>query len=113
MLNALSQSLRLKAGLNIPEVHVGKSAEQRKKARQKLGVDYIRPWAKNIDQQIVGRFVAGDDLSVADLKIYMVLVWFKKGALDHIPTDFFDGFSKLTSLFEAVTAHPKVVQWYQ
>lgn len=57
--------------------------------------------------------MAGDDLSVADLKIYMVLVWFKKGALDHIPTDFFDGFSKLTSLLEAVTAHPKVVQWYQ
>jgi len=85
---------------------------QRKAKREKLAAGYMKSWAQNVERQIKGPFIEGADLGVVDLKLFVVMNWFKKGVVDHIPATYFDDFPRLTALFAAVSAHPKVVEWY-
>lgn len=91
---------------------VFKDPEARKQAREAFAQGYLRQWSGCMEKQILGPFVAGTAISVADIKLYMVTNWFKKGVLDHVPTNVFDDFPKLDALNAAVAAHPNVVAWY-
>jgi hypothetical protein len=46
------------------------------------------------------------------LKLFVVIGWFKKGVLDHVPADVLAPYAKLERLFTSVREHPKVVEWY-
>jgi len=83
-----------------------------KRRRQELVEGPIRTWGANTERQVRGPFAGGENLSVADLKLFVVVGWLKKGVLDHVPADVLAPFSKLEGLFQAVTRHPKVVEWY-
>lgn len=87
--------------------------EEKKKERQELAEGYMKDWANNMEKQIQGPFVAGENITVADVKLFVLVNWIKKGVLDHIPKNYFDNFSKLNTLFTAVATHPKVVEWYE
>lgn len=90
-----------------------KDAAEKQAAREALARDYLPTWGAKLEAQLgSGPFVGGDRLSVADIKIYMGLRWFKAGVLDHIPTDIFTGFPKLEALYQAVERHEKVADWY-
>jgi glutathione S-transferase len=65
-----------------------------------------------MEKQIVGPFAGGSELSVADIKIFIVAGWLKGGILDHVPTDCLAGNPKLERLYESVKAHPKIAAWY-
>jgi hypothetical protein len=56
--------------------------------------------------------VAGEQINVADIKLYMAHKWFASGAVDHVRTDVFAHCPKLTALAKAVVEHPKIVAWY-
>ena len=86
--------------------------EEKKKAREALADGYMKDWANNIVKQIKGPFVAGDTISVADIKLFVFLQWVKNGDLDYVATNYFDGYPELNVLFDAVSNHPKVIQWY-
>ena len=89
-----------------------KDPEEKKRAREELAKGYLLDWAGYIEKQIAGPFFGGEKLQVADLKLFVMLTPLVKGVIDHIPADVFKPFAKLTALFEAVKAHPKVVAWY-
>lgn len=89
-----------------------KDADELKRIREELAAGYMKKWANNVEKLTQGPFVAGEKISVADLKLYVLLNWFKKGILSHIPANYFDEYSKLSGLFDAVANHPKVVEWY-
>jgi glutathione S-transferase len=89
-----------------------KDADELKRRRAELTEGPIRSWGASMERQIVGPFAAGDQISVADVKLFVVLGWLKKGALDHVPPDVLDHLPKLQALFEKVKNHPKVVAWY-
>jgi glutathione S-transferase len=89
-----------------------KDVEELKKKRAELVEGPVLTWARNMERQIVGPFAGGKDVSVADIKIYVIVNWFKSGVLDHVPTDVFAKFPKLEGVWEGVKAHPKVVEWY-
>ena len=89
-----------------------KDEAEQKQAREKLAAGYMKDWAHNVEKQIQGPFVAGEQISVADLKLYILMNWFKKGIIDHMPVNYFDEHPKLSGLFDAVASHPKVVEWY-
>lgn len=72
----------------------------------------MQDWAGNVEKQIQGPFVAGQKISVADLKLYILMSWIKKGIVDHIPENYFDEYRNLNDLFNAVANHPKVIEWY-
>ncbi len=86
--------------------------EELKRRRAALVEGPLRTWAGNMEKQIKGPFAGGPELSVADLKLYVIATWFKKGALDHVPTDVLAPFPKLEGVHANVSAHPKIVAWY-
>lgn len=86
--------------------------EDAEKVRSELATSYLPSWATFVEKQLdKGPFVGGDKLSVADIKLYMFVRWFASGAVDHIAKTVFDGNAKLTSLYKAVAAHPRVAEW--
>lgn len=84
---------------------------QKQRAREDLASDWLQTWGANIDRQIKGPFLGGEQIQVADLKLYVVVHWFARGTLDHIPHDVFKAFPRLTRLYAAVKDHPKVAEW--
>jgi prostaglandin-H2 D-isomerase / glutathione transferase len=86
--------------------------EELKRRRTELTEGPIKTWAANMEKQVQGPFVGGSELSVADIKLFIVLGWLRGGVLDHVPATVLDPFPKLVKLHEAVKAHPKVVAWY-
>jgi glutathione S-transferase len=86
--------------------------EELKRRRAELIEGPLRTWASNMEKQIQGPFTAGEDISVADLKLFVVIGWFKKGVLDHVPADVLAPYETLERLFRSVKEHPKVVEWY-
>ena len=91
----------------------GKIADpaEKKKAREELAQGYIKAWGKHLESQIEGPFVAGAPIRVADIKLFQIMLAFRRGALDHIPTDVLAEFVKLDALCDAVARHPKVAEW--
>jgi glutathione S-transferase len=87
---------------------------EKKRARQELAGGYLQEWAAAIERQLgAGPFVAGEKIHVVDLKLFVVLGPFLKGAIDYIPADVLAGYPKLLRLADAVRTHPKIVEWYE
>lgn len=89
-----------------------KDPEEVKRKRAELVEGPVLTWGANMERQIAGPFAAGDAISVADIKIYVIVNWFRSGVLDHVPEDVFAKFPKLEGVWENVQKHPKVVEWY-
>jgi glutathione S-transferase len=88
-----------------------KDEGEKQRVREELSQGYLQTWAANIEKQIAGPYVSGKELQVADLKLFTVMNWLRKGVVDHVPPDVFGAFSKLNALFDAVEGHPKVAEW--
>ena len=91
-----------------------KDPEEKKRKREELAAGAIPEWSAQVERQIAGGgpFVGGEKISVADVKLFVVMTPFLKGAIDHVPADVFKPFPKLLRLYEAVKTHPRVVDWY-
>ncbi|WP_418315616.1 glutathione S-transferase family protein [Piscinibacter sakaiensis] len=86
--------------------------EQKRAAREALAKNELASWGSQVEQQLGdGPFVGGNDLQVADIKLYMVVRWLTSGALDHVPTSVLDHCPKLLKLYQAVGDHPGVKEW--
>jgi len=88
-----------------------KDPEEKKRAREELAQGYLKDWAGFVEQQVGEPFVGGAAISVADLKVYVVLTPLLNGSIDHISPDVLKPFPKLLRLFENVKSHPKVKEW--
>ena len=86
-------------------------AEAKKKAREDAAATTIPQWAARVEKLVTGPFAFGKDISVADLKLYMIVRWLTGGKLDHIPTTVLDAFPKLKGVAAAVADHPGVKAW--
>jgi prostaglandin-H2 D-isomerase / glutathione transferase len=86
--------------------------EELKRKRAELVEGPLKTWAANMEKQIVGPFAGGSQISVADIKLFVVIGWFKSGVLDHVPADVFAKFPKLEKLHASVQQHPQIVAWY-
>lgn len=88
-------------------------ADAKKRMREELAAGYLQQWGASIERQIEdGSFLGGAQVNVADLKLFVVVTWLRKGVLDHMPTDVLAGYPKLNRLVDAVGGHPGVVGWY-
>jgi glutathione S-transferase len=85
--------------------------EQKRAAREALAAGAIPTWARRVEAHVRGPFVAGDALHVVDLKLAILMQWFVTGKLDYIAPTVFEPYAKLTRLYAAVEAHPKVREW--
>lgn len=85
---------------------------QKVTARGELQNKYMPTWAGFVEKQIgSGPFFGGSTISVADIKLYMIVRWVASGNIDHVSKDTFAPFSKLTRLYQAVGDHPGIKAW--
>ncbi len=90
-----------------------KDEAEKKRQREEAAREYLPNWAAAVERQLgAGPFIGGQNISVADLKLFVVLGAYLKGAIDHVPATVFDGAPKLLALSKAVQQHPGVVAWY-
>ena len=89
-----------------------KDEVEKKRQREEAAQGYLPQWAAQVDKQIAGPFLGGEKLSVADLKLFVVLGPYLKGSIDHVPATVFESARKLLGVHRAVQAHPAVVAWY-
>ena len=87
-------------------------AEELERRRTELVEGPIRRFGANMEKQIVGPFAGGAAVSIADIKLFVVVGWINKGVLDHIPANALHAFTKLQAVFNNVKNHPKTVEWY-
>jgi len=86
---------------------------EKKKAREALASTYIPAWAASAEKQIGdGPFFAGKQVSVVDVKVYVVVRWLSGGVIDHIPPTVLAEFPKLKRVHDAVRDHAAVKAWY-
>ncbi len=90
-----------------------KDEAEKKARREEAAREYLPTWAGHVERAIgPGPFVGGQKLQVADLKLFVVMGPYLKGAIDHVPTTVFSGAPKLMALQAAVARDPRVVAWY-
>jgi glutathione S-transferase len=83
----------------------------KKKAREEAALTTIPEWAEKVEALIVGPFFGGNAISVADVKLHMMVRWLTGGKLDHIPTTVLDSFPRVKRVYAAVADHPGVKAW--
>jgi glutathione S-transferase len=87
---------------------IEQNAERRTAMRKVLAEDTLPRWAGFLERLLVanGRtgFVAGDALTVADLKLYWIADKLTNGSLDGIPTSILDTFPTIVAWCKNVAA---------
>jgi len=103
-------STRIAQTIDLPE-------DAKKKAREELATGHITPYLEQFQARLVaagGEYFADRHLTVADLKVAMLIRWLRSGVLDYIPKDLVDTVApQLVKHFERVTGHPKVAEYYR
>ncbi|PLW27155.1 hypothetical protein PCANC_26422 [Puccinia coronata f. sp. avenae] len=56
-------------------------------------------------------FSAGNSLTIADLRIYSVIKFYKSGRLPGLSADLVDKYPHITKLYKAVESHDKLSSW--
>jgi glutathione S-transferase len=92
------------------------SDEQKKAQRKALVEGPIPFYLTRLQQRLEahgGRYFAGGKLSVADLKVFMLIRHLKSGVLDHVPTDLADRIApKLVEHYQRIKSEPGVKAYY-
>jgi glutathione S-transferase len=92
-------------------------AEEKQKAREGLTASHLTTYLKRFQSRLEaagGEYFADRRLTVADLKVAMLIRWLRSGVLDHVPKDLVDTVApQLVKHFERVIGHPKVAEYYQ
>jgi glutathione S-transferase len=103
-------STRIAQTIELPE-------DAKKKAREELAAGHLTRYLEQFEARLKaggGEYFADRRLTVADLKVAMLIRWLRSGVLDHIPKDLVDTVApQLVRHFERVTSHPKIVEYYQ
>jgi glutathione S-transferase len=93
------------------------SDDAKKKAREELVGGPLTRYLEQFQARLTaagGEFFADRRLTVADLKIFMLIRWLRSGTLDYIPKDLVDRVApQLLKHFERVANHPKIGEYYQ
>ena len=91
--------------------------DAKKKAREELAAGQITRYLEQFQARLEaagGEYFADRRLTVADLKVVMLIRWLRSGVLDYIPKDLVDTVApQLVKHCERVTGHPKVAEYYQ
>ena len=102
-------SSRIGATIAMPE-------DQKKATREKLVADALPRHLEVLQARLQaagGEYFADRRLTVADLKVFMLMRWLRSGVLDHIPKDIVDRYAPLlVKHLERVAGHPKIAEYY-
>mgnify|MGYP001824985161 FL=1 len=90
--------------------------DEKKVRREELAEGPIPLYLKRLNQNLAvqgGRYFADDRLTIADLKVAMLIRQLRSGILDHIPTDLPDRVApELVENFQRVMKDPAIAAYY-
>lgn len=88
----------------------------KKKAREALAADLLPRHLETLQAKLQaagGEYFADKRLTVADLKVFMLVRWLRAGVLDHIAKDIVERTAPLlVKHLERVNSHPKIAAYY-
>lgn len=103
-------NVRIAPTLFLPE-------DQKKTQREALAAGPIPAYLAGLQQRLEahgGEYFADHRLTVADIKVYLVVQWLTSGMLDHIPTDMPRKVApRLLEHHDRVANHPAIRTYYQ
>ena len=88
-----------------------KDEDEKMKARKVLAEETLPKWLAIFNKTIKGNssgFLAGDSMSIADLKLYAPTSMLLEGFLDGIPASIFDEFPEVLAHKAAISANEKI-----
>ncbi len=90
--------------------------ELKRIAREEFAAGYLKTWAAAIERQLeasseAGPFFGGAALSVADIKLFIIMRSIIDGGIDHVSRTAFVEFTGLSRLYEAVRTDARVAAW--
>jgi glutathione S-transferase len=92
-------------------------ADAKKQAREALAAGPLKRYLEQFQARLKaggGEYFADRRLTVADLKVFMLIRWLRSGVLDHIPKDMVASVApQLVQHFDRIAGHPKVAEYYQ
>ncbi len=92
-------------------------ADDKKTAREQLAAGGITRYLEQLQARLMaagGEYFVEQRLTVADLKIFMLVRWLRSGALDHIPKEIVERVApQMAKHFDRVATHPDVAQYYE
>lgn len=95
---------------------IGLEAAEKQKAREALAAGPIPRYLEQFQSRLEaagGEYFADRRLTVADLKVWMLVRWLRSGMLDHIPKDLVDRVApKLVAHAERLAAQPQIAAYY-
>jgi glutathione S-transferase len=76
--------------------------------RRELAEETLPYWMGCLNQQLLDNgstgYLVGNNLTVADLKLFWLIDWLTMGVLDGIPTSLIDGYEQLLAWRKNITA---------
>ena len=93
----------------------GLEGEELKTAREKLVGGWLSVYVKGLGELLArgGNYFADNRLTVADLKVFVLVRWLRSGSLDHIPADLVERLAPgLVAHQERVESDPVVTAYY-
>jgi glutathione S-transferase len=91
--------------------------DAKQKAREELAAGRLTRYLEQLQARLKaagGEYFADRRLTVADLKVYMLVRWLRSGVLDHIPRDLVDRVAPmLVQHLERVASNPKIAEYYK
>ncbi len=91
--------------------------DAKKAAREALAAGHLKRYLEQFQARLQaagGEYFAGGRLTVADLKVFMLIRWLRSGVLDHIPKELVDSVApQLVQHFDRIASHPKIAEYYQ
>lgn len=95
---------------------IGMGPEEKKKAREALVAGPLPRYLEQFQARLVaagGEYFADRRLTVADLKVWMLVRWLRSGMLDDIPKDLVDRLApQLVKHAERLAAQPQIAAYY-
>ncbi|MGH8482589.1 MAG: glutathione S-transferase [Nevskiaceae bacterium] len=92
-------------------------ADLKKKTREALAADALPRHLETLQgrlQAAGGEYFADRRLTVADLKVFMLVRWLRAGVLDHIPKDIVERSApQLVKHFERVAGNARIAEYYK
>ena len=93
----------------------GKDVTEKQKLlnREKLVRGEFKAKLKMLEDNIsgLGSWVAGMNMSIADLALWRNMGWLVSGTVDGFPTNLLKEFPKIKSVCNLVDKHPEVIEW--
>ena len=94
----------------------GLEGDELKLAREKLADGWLSVFLRGLDELLVrggGEYFADDQLTIADLKVFVQTRWLTSGSLEHIPTDLVQRLAPaLVDHQDRVQKDPRVAAYY-